>query len=327
VLFRSRFSGKGLKGSNRRKCSGRHLNARTLTVLVSVMSLVLFAFPLVAQAAATYYTPISCSQTEDTVNFNFQSTNTSANIVISLAQGTTWSDLKADVGVGTGVSVALQLIDPTSIVQGTTVASGAPNSLHVSDPVSGQWSLHLTSQNNIASGQSVPITVTVTGTSSSCNSPLYPIIILLVILVIAVFVGVAFVMRRGKGEGAPAIPPSGAAAPSTAAGTQVVQRGTATYFAALELPGGQTIPMTKMTQDFGRADFEPLVPKEVSGIISRRHFQISLSARDKKFYIEDVGSTNGTIVNSTDIRGKGKVPLNSGDTVSPADVINLKFKG
>jgi pSer/pThr/pTyr-binding forkhead associated (FHA) protein len=106
-----------------------------------------------------------------------------------------------------------------------------------------------------------------------------------------------------------------------------MQRGTMQYYASLELPDGQTIPMTALSQDFGRSEFESKVPKEVSNIISRRQFQISFSTRDKKFYIEDLGSTNGTIVNGNDIRGKGKVPLNSGDVISPADVINLKFKG
>jgi hypothetical protein len=162
--------------------------------------------------------------------------------------------------------------------------------------------------------------------------------ILLIAVVIAAAVILAFVfVFRGR-ESPPAPPPAGAMPPPMTAppsggttvreaGTQVMQRGTMTYFGSLDLPSGQTIPITQMTQDFGRSDFEPVVPKDVSSIISRRHFRISFSSRDKTFYIEDIGSTNGTMLNGSDIRGKGKVPLKTGDTVAPADIINLKFKG
>jgi FHA domain len=152
-------------------------------------------------------------------------------------------------------------------------------------------------------------------------------------LVIVVIGGAAFVMLRKGGEG-PTMPPTSTPPPSVsggttvyAPGTQVMERGTTQYYAGLELPSGQVIPVTSMSQDFGRSDFESFVPKEVSSIISRRHFQISFSPRDKKFYIEDAGSTNGTMVNGTDVKGKGKFPLNPGDVISPADVVNLKFKG
>ena len=43
--------------------------------------------------------------------------------------------------------------------------------------------------------------------------------------------------------------------------------------------------------------------------------------------IEDLGSANGTTVNSTEIRGKGRVPLKNDDVVSLGGVVNLKFKG
>lgn len=128
-------------------------------------------------------------------------------------------------------------------------------------------------------------------------------------------------------KGAGPVPTPAGGTTVYAPGTQVVQKGTQQYYAGLELPGGQVIPVTSMAQEFGRGDFENVVPKEVSNIISRRHFKISFSARDKKFYIEDIGSTNGTKVNGTDIKGKGSYPLNPGDVISPADVLNLKFKG
>lgn len=51
------------------------------------------------------------------------------------------------------------------------------------------------------------------------------------------------------------------------------------------------------------------------------------TAREKIFMIEDLGSANGTTVNNSEIRGKGRVPLKNDDVVSLGGVINLKFRG
>lgn len=94
--------------------------------------------------------------------------------------------------------------------------------------------------------------------------------------------------------------------------------------ATLELPDGRIIPITSPRQVFGRADFENYVSSNVLSYISRRHFMISLEPGG--FFIEDLGSANGTTVNDIDIRGKGKVPLKSGDVIGVGGVIKLRFK-
>ncbi len=47
--------------------------------------------------------------------------------------------------------------------------------------------------------------------------------------------------------------------------------------------------------------------------VSRRHARIFF--RDGKWYIEDIGSTNGTIVNDDDIRGKEPVEIKNGTEI------------
>ncbi|MEM1695489.1 MAG: FHA domain-containing protein [Desulfurococcaceae archaeon] len=111
--------------------------------------------------------------------------------------------------------------------------------------------------------------------------------------------------------------------------TIVMERTTASketdmVLAILELSDGRIIPITSPRQIFGRADFEKYVAADALKYVSRRHFMIYLEPGG--FFIEDLGSANGTIVNGSDIRGKGKVPLKSGDIIEVGGVIRLKFK-
>jgi pSer/pThr/pTyr-binding forkhead associated (FHA) protein len=93
------------------------------------------------------------------------------------------------------------------------------------------------------------------------------------------------------------------------------------------MPNGQIVPITDVNKEFGRDDFRSFVPPDVQSLISRRHFKVSFAPRDRTFMIEDLGSSNGTMVNNSEIRGKGRVPLKNDDVVSLGGVINLKFKG
>lgn len=103
-----------------------------------------------------------------------------------------------------------------------------------------------------------------------------------------------------------------------------VQKETEIMIAALELSDGKVVPVVSPRQVFGRSDFEKFIGSDAASYISRRHFMIILEPGG--FYIEDLGSTNGTMVNDMDIRGKGKVPLKSGDTIVIGGVLKLRFK-
>lgn len=97
----------------------------------------------------------------------------------------------------------------------------------------------------------------------------------------------------------------------------------------LVLPNGVEIPVTEPVKVFGRETFERWgLPKEVLGFITREekggHFKIFM--RGGKWYIEDCGSKNGTLLNGVEIKGKGPQELKDGDVISPGGVINIVFK-
>jgi len=77
-------------------------------------------------------------------------------------------------------------------------------------------------------------------------------------------------------------------------------------------------------QDFGRDDFIGVVAPWNLKYISGKHFRVQML--QGKLYIEDLGSKNGTFVNGRDIRGMGPVPLNEGDLVNVAGILELRVK-
>lgn len=58
--------------------------------------------------------------------------------------------------------------------------------------------------------------------------------------------------------------------------------------------------------------------------ISREHFKIL--TRDGKFFVEDLGSMNGTKLNGNQIKGKGQVEIKFGDVISICKFPPMVFK-
>jgi hypothetical protein len=86
-------------------------------------------------------------------------------------------------------------------------------------------------------------------------------------------------------------------------------------------PAGTTMPVIGK---LGRRDFEAFVTPEKAGLISRQHLQVTYE--NSSYQVEDVGSTNGTRLNGSDIRGSGRHTIENGDTVELAGVLKLTFK-
>ena len=153
---------------------------------------------------------------------------------------------------------------------------------------------------------------------------------------VAIFLFAAFILLLYFGlmkpPAAPPPPPQpqvvSIAAPSipTALPPPPPPQETITYIARLETRDGKIVPITSIRQAFGRKDFEKLVDPALVRAISREHFTIFYDFKAGKFFIEDRSSTNGTLLNGANIRGKGPVELKEGDTISPAGVLNLTFK-
>ncbi|GAB6944106.1 hypothetical protein JCM14467A_08880 [Vulcanisaeta sp. JCM 14467] len=209
----------------------------------------------------------------------------------------------------------------------------------------GTWTIIVTISNP-TTGRSGSASFEVTiGTSSpppspSPISPLLISIILAVVIIIAA-IGAVMYLRKPSGQSQTARaqpPPLQVTAPPTprpsVSGPTVVaeKREAATKVGVvlyrLRLPNGNEIPVTDVVKVFGRETFERYgVPPEALQMISREerggHFRIFL--RGNKWYVEDLNSTNGTLLNGKEIKGKGPQELKNGDTISPAGVLDLRF--
>jgi len=97
----------------------------------------------------------------------------------------------------------------------------------------------------------------------------------------------------------------------------------ATAGAKIALPNGMEIQFAGNSRVIGRGDLARVLSLDELGLISRRHFEVKYE--DEQFYIEDLGSANGTRLNGEDISGKGPVSLNDDDVIEPAGAVLVKF--
>jgi predicted component of type VI protein secretion system len=88
--------------------------------------------------------------------------------------------------------------------------------------------------------------------------------------------------------------------------------------------GGKEVSLGTAGQSLGRSDLHGLTAPDKADLLSRKHF--SLSYENGDYYIEDQGSTNGTRLNSSDIRGKGKQLLKDSDKIDLAGALTITFK-
>ena len=171
---------------------------------------------------------------------------------------------------------------------------------------------------------SVPSNGNARGNDDAIGTIVTIIVVILIILVVMYLMGLVRRLRTVGNERRTLV-----------GGTRI---GVALY--RLRLPNGVEIPVTEPIKVFSRETFEKYgVPPEALQFISgekrswilqmftgeRRggHFRIFL--RGNKWYIEDLNSTNGTLLNGKEIKGKGPQELKNGDIISPAGVLDLKF--
>lgn len=91
----------------------------------------------------------------------------------------------------------------------------------------------------------------------------------------------------------------------------------------LLLPNGVRIELGDVNI-FGRETFLKLgIPSDIARYVSRTHFAIR--RRGGAYYIEDLGSKNGTYVNGVSIKGLPPRRLQDGDIINVAKVLELKY--
>lgn len=94
---------------------------------------------------------------------------------------------------------------------------------------------------------------------------------------------------------------------------------------SLILPNGVAITSQSERTIYGREFFLHLgVPREIAQYISRTHFAIFESRG--RYYLEDLGSKNGTFLNGRPIRGLKPQPLKDGDIINVANALTLRFR-
>lgn len=89
------------------------------------------------------------------------------------------------------------------------------------------------------------------------------------------------------------------------------------------LPTGDELVIKEYEKVFGREDFLGLVLSDDLLFIGKNHFKIM--KMDDGFYIEDLDTKNGTLINGEDIKGLGKIKLNDNDEILVATTLRLKY--
>ena len=90
----------------------------------------------------------------------------------------------------------------------------------------------------------------------------------------------------------------------------------------LILPNNNEIRITENEKLFGREDFVGVVSTDELLFIGRKHFKtIKL---DEMYYIEDLGTKNGTKLNGEEL-GLEKQELKNGDELFIGNVLKVKY--
>lgn len=299
------------------------------TVLLII--LVTLATPYLAQAPPTSvsvgacYGPITIYPSDSLGNFK-KTFTTGETVYLTLID---------EQGCARPVTVTVTVKDPTGTLT-TLINNQYPLPAGVKTTLalfkvttanpSGQWVIYVT----IDGVNAAPIAINI-------NSELLPLplwlLATIIIVVVAAVLGVLAVMRimgsrgRAKEEQTRVLPAPIQQAPITAPERERTKVGVVLY--RLRLPNGMEIPVSEPHRVFGRETFERYgLPKDALDFITREdrggHFKIYL--RGTKWFIEDLGSTNGTLLNGVEIKGKGPQELKNGDTISPAGVMNIVFR-
>jgi len=96
------------------------------------------------------------------------------------------------------------------------------------------------------------------------------------------------------------------------------------FKAFIVLPGRGKLPLKKVRTVVGREFGDILVTEDLN--MSRIHF--ALIAKNGSLYVEDLRSSNGTMLNGVRIPAGRRYPLSDGDVITAGDTtVKIEFKG
>jgi len=314
------------------------MRRRTIILGSTVLLIILatLATPYLAQAPPPTSPPTSVSVGACYGPITIYPSDSLGNLKTTFTTGeTVYLSLIDEYGCARPVTVIVNVKDPTGTL--TTLINNQytlPAGVRLTLPLfkvttanpSGRWIIYVT----IDGVNAAPIAINI-------NSELLPLplwlLATIIIVVVAAVLGVLAVMHimggrgRAKEERTRVLPAPIQQAPITAPERERTKVGVVLY--KLRLPNGMEIPVSEPHRVFGRETFEKYgLPKDALDFITREdrggHFKIYL--RGTKWFIEDLGSTNGTLLNGVEIKGKGPQELKNGDVISPAGVMNIVFR-
>lgn len=94
-------------------------------------------------------------------------------------------------------------------------------------------------------------------------------------------------------------------------------------FAKLVLPNNNNIIVNGAERILGREDFLGVISTDKLLFIGKEHFKIIKESGC--FYIQDLNTKNGTMLNGEPLKGFEKVKLEDGDTIMVAKSLTIKY--
>lgn len=93
--------------------------------------------------------------------------------------------------------------------------------------------------------------------------------------------------------------------------------------AKLVLPDNKELKINEYERIFGREDFVGSIVVDDLLFLGKQHFKLTFM--DDGFYIQDLDTKNGTIVNGEEIKGMGKIKLRDKDEIILAKVFKIRY--
>jgi len=246
------------------------------------------------------------------------------------------ADISISPAVGSVPNTGVYVVTPAYTTTYTLSASNSGGSVVASTTVTVApyiGSTYYTGSTYTGTVETTPVTSQLPASNSGATLAWWlPYILLIALLAAAAIIIVILLLRRPAAQSAhygaarggtmPAVTSPVATLPATGSPktTPVAVAPAAKFIAS----NGSELSLAGDGQPLGRRDFQSMVSTDKAELISRQH--ITVSYEDGQYYIEDRGSTNGTRLNGSSIKGTGRHALKDGDTIDLAGALSIIFK-
>lgn len=246
------------------------------------------------------------------------------------------ADISISPSVGSVPTTGVYVVTPAYTTTYTLSASNSAGTVVASTTVTVApyiGSTYYTGSTYTGMVETVPVTSQAPTSNSGATLAWWlPYILLIALLAAAAMIIVILLLRKPVAQGAhygaarggtmPAVTSPVATLPATGSPktTPVAVAPIAKFVAS----NGSELPLAGESNPLGRRDFQSMVSPDKADLISRQH--ITVSYENGQYYIEDRGSTNGTRLNGSAIKGTGRHALRDGDNIDLAGALSFVFR-